>query len=165
MLLYAVKNLKGRDGVPFFMSVSTCKIKQKHTMNTVRYTPLLTDCFPAVTFLAERITQVDPTKSYQELNKEIDLLIGHLHTIKRLNALTCEASPLPMIYLNVINLNWGHAFLVSYAKEPECVRCPGRGTYAGKDFALPTVMQNCKYDALPLTRQCWGVLFSKPFNL
>jgi hypothetical protein len=105
MLLYAVKNLKSRDGVPFFISASTCKIKQKHTMNTVRYTPLLTDCFPAVTFLAERITQVDSTKSYQQLNEEINLLIGHLHTIKHLNALMYEASPPPMISLNVINLN------------------------------------------------------------
>jgi hypothetical protein len=62
-------------------------------MDTVRYTPLLKNCFRAMNGLADIIQEEDAKKTQQQFNEEIDLLIDHLITIKRVNALTYEASP------------------------------------------------------------------------
>jgi hypothetical protein len=92
-------------GVAFF-TVRTRRKKKIPIMENVRYTKLLTHCcFRALTFFAESITTIDDSKSQRQFEEEIDILIDHLHTIKRLSILTQEASAQSEISLNVINLN------------------------------------------------------------
>jgi hypothetical protein len=46
-----------------------------------------------MTGLADIVQEENPKKTQQQFIEEIDLLIDHLITIKRVNALTYEASP------------------------------------------------------------------------
>jgi hypothetical protein len=74
-------------------------------MDTVRYTPLLRNCFMVMTGLADIVQEEDAKKTQQQFIEEIDLLIDHLITIKRVNALTHEASPQPAFTFASLILN------------------------------------------------------------
>ena len=74
-------------------------------MNTVRYTPLLKDCFRIMTGFADIIQDENLTKTKQQFHEEIDLLIDHLVTIKRVSTFIDEASPRPPFIFNDLILN------------------------------------------------------------
>lgn len=67
-------------------------------MQTVRYTPLMQDHLKLMLSIAAEIGREDATKTWIQLNEEVEILINHLHTIHHLNSRVCEASP-PFLFV------------------------------------------------------------------
>jgi hypothetical protein len=72
-------------------------------MQTVRYTTLMQDHLKLMLSIAAEIGREDATKTWGQLNKEVEILINHLHTIKHLNSRLCEASP-PLLFMDLNTL-------------------------------------------------------------
>lgn len=75
-------------------------------MQTVRYTPLMREHFKLMSSVSSEIGREDATKTWQQLDEELELLINHLHTIRHLTSRLREASP-PLLFmvLNTLCLN------------------------------------------------------------
>jgi hypothetical protein len=67
-------------------------------MQTVRYTPLMRDHLKLMLSVSAEIGREDATKTWEQLNEEMELLINHLHTIRHLTSRLREASP-PLLFI------------------------------------------------------------------